>query len=54
VHRFFLPHVLEHPGCRGILLAQRIGKVPVNAPVLFLRTDGNGQNFFFGQVFEFL
>src|SRR6266849_9222471 len=52
VHRFFRAHLFEHLRRRGILVPQRIRKLPVNPPVFLFRGDGDRQNLFFRQILE--
>jgi len=48
----FLTHALEHLGGCGIIFAQAIGEIAVNAFVFFFQSDGEGQDFTFGQAVE--
>src|SRR5579885_1690023 len=50
----FRAHFLEHLRGRRKALAQPVGELAVNAAVLFLRGDGDGQNFPFAEVLEVL
>ena len=52
MHRLFLAHLFEHLRRRRIAFAQRVGKLPVNAPILFLRRDRQRQNLFLTQILE--
>src|SRR3974377_827293 len=52
--RFLGTHLFEYLGGSWIGLAQRIGKLSVNAPVLFLAGNRQGQNFAFSQILESL
>ena len=45
VMHFFLGHLVEHLGRGGELLAQALGEAAVDAAVLFLVGDGEGQHF---------
>jgi hypothetical protein len=50
VARFLFRHLVEHPGGRRKVLAQPLGNIAVDAAVLILIADGEGQYFLFGQV----
>ena len=49
---FLVGHFGEHLGAAGIVLAQALGDVGVDAVVLFLVGDGQGEDFAFGQIGE--
>jgi hypothetical protein len=53
VHNFFLAHLFEHLRRRRVGLPQRVRKFPVDAAIFFFRRDGQRQNLFFRQIFEF-
>ena len=48
----FRRHFDEHLGGGGIVLAQAVGEVGVDAPVLFLVGDRQGEHFALGKIVE--
>src|SRR5208283_1260219 len=48
-----LLHFVKHLGRGGIGFAQSIGKIPVDARVLFLESNRKGKDFLLGEIFEF-
>src|SRR5262249_48379586 len=41
---FFLLHVAEHRGSRGVIGLETLGEIAVNAAVFLFRRNGDGEN----------
>jgi hypothetical protein len=46
----FARHLGEHLGRGGVIVLQPLGVVGIDASVLFLERDGDGENLLLGQV----
>jgi hypothetical protein len=49
---FLRRHVLKYFGAVGVVFPQALGEVGVDAAILLLRADGQGQHFLFGELGE--
>src|ERR1700693_61460 len=49
---FFFAHFFKHLRGGGIGITQAFGELPVNPAIFFFGSNGQGQNFLFGQISE--
>jgi hypothetical protein len=52
VARLLFPHAFEHVGGSGIVFAESIGEIAIDAFVFFFQGDGERENLAFGEAVE--